>query len=1681
MSIPGENPTSNNGEQNPATSSEVTDEWKEVSDLADKMGEQTQEESPAKQRIRSFLENFDPEKGALEEKEQEELIEAFKTGDFWDDKDFVQLIVDKLEVEPHNLCGIGMPVEVVLDNEKYYSEMVEDECSGMSLIELYKAMSKTPENLEKFKKDIAHFSWMYEISDTIEKGLEGECAPEELNMLATLKEAGVCLIDNALNLSSNDRDKERENAQDLANFLFENKLLDGREVEGAYEIALQPNFSLRQKRCLGIIDVAIKNHIKPESDDEDVVYWSNLSEETQENQIASFVFGTDRERDEFDFSKKPVMRLFAREKRFSTSVTLWGVTPKIKEALHSPALQDIIMETMETEQKAGTYREGETPNLFRMLASDRYILEDMKDRDAFANYPECQKIGAISKIVSGNFTERDRILLFAYGEYSHLDSDKNFTENGELSDSFLYDICTSDRSEDYIINSILDKVEKKKADTFRHLKSTVVQGHYSEGECFLYGKEANYLNTSLYFDENGPKPEFWQECFQRMNFQFLEDALEKGKEISGLDEPTQTFLKNYSLFRQSRIWDLAKSKKEFYQEKNRFEDERRIIPEFIDKYFDENGPKPEFWQACIREDNFSFLEKAQSLIPDTEAPTKSFLESYRLISDSVLWQATLFRTGQTQNDKDASLQAKLDFINKYFDENGPKPEFWQESLGAGDIELLNKALKDGKDLSCFDEPTKAFLGNGSVIKSRLWAIHMRHKGGEEISQSEKISNFINKYFDENGPKPEYWQECFKLNDDLLLYNQFKTDMPCFDDATNAFLKNYGIIKDSTLFVASMISANVEQPEESYKLKLKFINEYFDGNGLKPEFWQDCFKANDFNTIDSEIRKAQGSTLEEKLDKMGLGGITKQFFLGRSSEALPLDAINESNIVAALVRFIKEDAIDWNNASDSDLKIKEAFERSEVKDLALDQLRKIYREYINGDENAEMPAELKVLYRYMEKHDGAGPLSQIEAFLGFVGNLEPAGEKGRTYTKTIEEKMAKNHWTNQEKSNFYAISAEVLQASPDLYLEFAELFANIEDKKDFETFVTDIYPLYRANLALLRSYEDHSNGIGAGYTEINYNSVDMEALKNQLHNSLLPFNLKELSPEKRQEGIKMVREKIFAQISDLFREKFGFLPDAIPDNFDESRTKVIEDMALYLGNLNRPSVQKKDLIGFFLAAQLGGKDNWDKLRSGEAIRPGDYLNVASAFNVSRALEEGAANNPVNSENTKIESPERLTEFRKELQKETTSMRLGNVQTVDLKLQNLVGNIQELTDPDLYPEEIDKERVVLLGRYPVKAVGKVASTMYQRMNGKAIEFAEGEEEIASAMTQILEQNGIEVTPDNIKAYFQSGLGGIREPFSIIASIEKEGAIEKIGELQTMLTPPDEVARIFSRIGEEFKPQSGAVAVNADLDYLENLVVKQKEDLNEEEIALLNGYINSIRAKMAELDGIYEKIVQNFEKMKGSIHENTTGGVKEKVREIEKIINDRESQSIIATTCTGNMTTVIENMRACLSCKTKGINNDTNLTFGEGYKFYLYSNNSLNNGSTSDEIIYFVPVGEGESRRMGFVMDRVYGFRNSDVLVSHVETILKKARGLKEQFPETSISIIIPSTTMGSCSTSMTAEELLGKLGSSDGTTATDLESELVTVPESGLGDHYIEFGHGSPRDAGEKIIEGIEIII
>ncbi|MBO4854863.1 hypothetical protein J5500_00455 [Candidatus Saccharibacteria bacterium] len=872
--------------------------------------------------------------------------------------------------------------------------------------------------------------------------------------------------------------------------------------------------------------------------------------------------------------------------------------------------------------------------------------------------------------------------------------------------------------------------------------------------------------------------------------------------------------------------------------------------------------------------------------------------------------------------------------------------------------------------------------------------------------------------------------------------------------------------------------------------------YFDENGEKPEFWQECIRKEDYGYL--------GYLDEAILSELGFDASAKKIMRGMSENVLgEAEEITEDNILSALTRFIHMDAIDWDYASESDLKIKEAFSESNLanKDEAMRQLRQIYEEYLASGEGTPFPKSLTLLADYMHKNDGAGPLTQIEAFLDYCGALGRAGdEKIKEGSSRIEAKI--KGWDNTERANYYATGAEILMADPRLYQEFIDVFDRIDNPRDFKVFAQEIFPLFRAKLALLKEYDDHSNGIGVGYQDVSYANVDMKQLCNDLHNLLIPFTFMSRGDdegdaayrERREKGIATIKEKLFGEISGLFTEKFGILPEAIPHELDKEGMRSVENMVLYLSNIKNPDADKKGLIGFYLALQLTKKEDgttmWDAFRKGENCDPFEYLAPEVAQSVADRIWHSGEMSPLTMENTGIGSEERLREFRSALQDETSEIRVGSVSTIDVRLQDLKGNIEELADPDLYDDAMDKAKAVIISQYSPKTINKVATALWLReAKGKETSFDETEEVLAGELIKLLTDADLEVTPENIQKYLQQGFKELGPVAKTLALIREKDVERKVAELQDMLVPQGEVADIFGELGEQFRPESGVLALNADLEFLHSIISKGEkngafsgdESERARKLGIVREYLDGIEQKMVELDAIYSEIVKSFESIREPKGSAGNRAMADKMKEIRRIIDGKgESQTpVIVSNCSTNMNIIIENMRACLSCKTKGINNDTDLTFGESHKFYVYSRTGAKEkGSISDEIVYFVPTGSGEDQRMSFVMDQIYGTKNSDILLGHIGVLAKKARALKDKYPEVPISIFITTTGASSCSVPIDSENLLAHLASIEGATVRS-DTRVVDIPESGYGDHYIEIG-GEARESGPRMVSGVEII-
>ena len=1166
------------------------------------------------------------------------------------------------------------------------------------------------------------------------------------------------------------------------------------------------------------------------------------------------------------------------------------------------------------------------------------------------------------------------------------------------------------------------------------------------------------------FDENGPTRDFYERSLRYPDLacEFLPAlGAEASRHYSLAEQQYFDYAQKHSGGQGGKLARLVES---YVHEGNNIQD-------VIDKFFDADGPTGLFGNALMVRDVDSLLRQpdlmmrmdgayghcARFLLACEEASKLQAREGY--VAEECLDRSFIRAIlGDTRG-----LGGLLE-VEKYFDKDGATPMFAERlfesthryALASDDLTAMRGLLAEDK-------------------RKYLEFYRSCDAGKRELMRKMFSAGDYSSIYDENGFTDDAVRTAFLTHREALC--QTPDLIERLPEDAQKFMKFYN-----------------DNPELAKALDSAFLNTSY-GSFISMNDPLDFFDAEK-----GELTKAG------YLKLLGAGtGYTK-----RIMERLDFTHMDERNIDYALARFMMCDAQDWTFANETDMLIRSAFMETETKDLAMRNLQHYYKEMLKHP--SAKPMELATLCEIMHKNEGAGPLTQIESFLSFAGALAPHVGTLGDVTQRIEDRFTRDNWSDVDKSNFYSVAAEVINASPEIYKEFAELFDNIPSKDDFRTFVTEIFPLYRAKLTLLKGRGSaNDNGLGLGYTFDDYSQIDKDGLMNQLHIALSPFNmqdLRQLSPEQWQQGIVHVHESIFGEIAELFERRFSIRSEVIPQHFDRQDARAVEDMTLYLSNMANPSAEKEAMVGFYLALQLD-KDNhaWERFRSGEQIDPEKYLGREQAALVRRMMEISARNNPISAELTGISDAEQLTAFRQAVQTETENVRLGSIQTVDSRLQNLSGNLEELTDVDLYESQTDKEKIEILHRCLVTGnldlIGVASSLLWSEASGKQpdkktrqkVEMLSAEEHEAVAqvrqmMTDMMVGAGIEMTPANINTELQRGFSALKVPFSIVSDLRKAQVPEKIAGLRGCLTPPAEIASIFGRLGEEFRPQSGVLAIGADVDYLENLVVKREDEISPEEREQVNEYLSGIRARLTELQTIYDDSVRKFEKMKKSVAGDTKAGqdshmaLQEKIGEIDGIIYGASQQMPITTACATSLPTIIENMRACLSCKTKGCNNDTDLTFGEGYKFYLYSrNDGDNNGSVSDEIVHFVPVEESDgTKSLSFVMDQVYGRKSSDILLSHIGTMAKKASELRRQFPNVPFSIFVTDAALASCCTSVSAESLATDLAEFGirRSNVVPVKDAKVVQPQSGYGDHYVEYG-GSARKTGERDVGGFQIII
>ncbi len=892
------------------------------------------------------------------------------------------------------------------------------------------------------------------------------------------------------------------------------------------------------------------------------------------------------------------------------------------------------------------------------------------------------------------------------------------------------------------------------------------------------------------------------------------------------------------------------------------------------------------------------------------------------------------------------------------------------------------------------------------------------------------------------------------------------------------LTNAGIIAEPTVAAPRTVTAQVE---------LELITAMFN---LQP---------GGLAALDRQVEAKLGERLYQlsRTRQSGITGVVRLIVggefqrLGKETETNAPANITEVNWLPWLMAFVRTTIDDHQLPSlqaNVAQQAAELFKRTDVKDFCLQQLHRLWDDYLQSDTD-QWPVRLTVLTEFVDDCQGAGPLSQIEALSKYIHQVRRSLASLPSTSRTADEisggvrqmaeRFTRDGWSNDDRADFYNISRDVLQAAPSLFTNFTQVFENLQPAQ-LRRFVDEIYPLYRAQLAILGR---------PGETEDSPPAYQVRDLV-RVRQSLREFNqvvvtAKEISgkgasarqAEAFATAFTGLRQRLIGEVATKFKDRFGITK--IPAEFTPEHIRSLVNVTVYLANMHNRTKTKERVLGWFLALMMNGQ--WEAFRRGEELKPDDYVIPAHAAELTGILSKQRELNPLTAERLKVAEAD-LPEWQRILQRESTNVAIGDVETIDVKLGNIMVNMETLLDLDLYPDPMDKARMELLLKYGNRPVSAVAAKWYQMLTHpeRDVQFTAEEQPIQEQLQHLLETRRSDITPASIKTHLQDGLKGLALIVNVAKFMEETGVKTEIDKLRIMLLPSDEVIAIFRRLGEDFQPTSGAMALTQDLAYLRDLIVKREDELLTNERSILDEYINLIQAQVVKLQAAYDQVKTKFNNLRTAHAASSNTLLRAKFGQIDQIINTQTSEQSVTTTMTSNLNAIMENIRECLSCRNQGFNNDTDLTFGENNKFFIYSHTEQQRrGSVADQVVFLEPVKDTTGNSgLALVMDQVYGTCTPFILTNHIVTAFKTVRNIKERFPDCPLGVFVTSAALrtGAASADQLIPALTKALGKKVHVENTTLE---VDVAKSALGDHYIEFGGGNARAAGKRTVTGLMI--
>ncbi len=726
------------------------------------------------------------------------------------------------------------------------------------------------------------------------------------------------------------------------------------------------------------------------------------------------------------------------------------------------------------------------------------------------------------------------------------------------------------------------------------------------------------------------------------------------------------------------------------------------------------------------------------------------------------------------------------------------------------------------------------------------------------------------------------------------------------------------------------------------------------------------------------------------------------------------------------------------------KIHKLFESTKIKTMVFEEFYKVWIGNLTNNLEGSEKKIIDLLAAKINDYGGVGVLKYIDQICSYYESFNKVSAEKITADVTkdeltskllgVERAFTQYNIDNEDRYLFYSVSKEVMEISPSLLVSLYDLISKFaSNPSELKSFFKDIYPIFLSKITLMQVQED-----------LNPRNLV------KLRNSFRSFTIDD-------------RDNLVDEVKNLFITTFGI--KKFPDNFTPEMLRIIKDMSIYLANINNRDEGKQMQISIYMAMLINGK--WEQFRAGLITDLSEYFSENKLPQINAFLKSKNEQVLIDFSVLGV-NPDKLSQFKTKLQMDETKLRHQNVQTIDVKLGNLSSNLIELLDPDIYQDQLEKEIIIFFSKSNVD-IAKVNETLAKLVRSNLSQ----EDEVVDNIKLFFKSNRLEYSVENIKL-MQKKLKILGTIIRTVHYLQDNQVSERIAELQALLQPSMELITIFNRVGEDFAPHSGALALSEDLSYLENLIVKQKENLTQPELDQIEKYLGSIRQSLVGLEKTYSELTSKVTNLIKSTDAEENQLLKARMDGLKGIISVSDKAEIVQVSMTGNIINVIENIRACLGCKTKEVNNDTNLNFGDENKFLILTSPAEGQRSYADQIVYLAPVKINEEVQYAFVMDNIYGVKSSDILMSHIEIIKQKIAKLKKEFPDLKISIFV---TDAAISSSGASKELLSEKLGTTGNTVVDITGE-VDIKPSITGDPYLEFG-GGVRDSGKRNVKGLKV--